>query len=74
LTRRKWPKLPYLIIGMVAGGVAGAVMDQVWGNARTLIGNVGALNVDCRRCRIRRCPRARWNSWRRWPSPSRCCP
>jgi sulfate permease, SulP family len=45
LTRRRWPKAPYLIAGMVAGGIAAALMDLVWGNPRTLIGNVGALNV-----------------------------
>jgi SulP family sulfate permease len=45
LTRRRWPKAPYLIVGMVAGGVAAALMDLAWGDARTLIGNVGALNV-----------------------------
>ncbi len=45
LTRRRWPKAPYLIVGMVAGGVVAALLDMVWGNQRTLIGNVGALNV-----------------------------
>ena len=45
LTRRRWPKAPYLIVAMVAGGVVAALLDLVLGNARTLIGNVGALNV-----------------------------
>ena len=45
LTRRRWPKAPYLIAAMVAGAIVAALLDLLLGNSRTLIGNVGALNV-----------------------------
>ncbi len=45
LTRRRWPKAPYLIAAMVAGSIVAALLDLLLGNNRTLIGNVGALNV-----------------------------
>ncbi|MEO8543433.1 MAG: SulP family inorganic anion transporter [Burkholderiaceae bacterium] len=45
LTRRRWPKAPYLIVAMVVGGMVAALLDLVLGSNRTLIGNVGALSV-----------------------------
>jgi SulP family sulfate permease len=45
VVRRFWPKAPYLIVAMVAGGIVAAILDQVLGSSRTLIGNVGALHV-----------------------------
>lgn len=45
LTRRRWPRAPYLIVAMVAGGIVAALLDLFLGSSRTLIGNVGALNV-----------------------------
>jgi len=45
LTRRRWPKAPYLIVARVAGGIVAALLDLVLGSKRTLIGNVGALNA-----------------------------
>lgn len=45
LIRRRWPKAPYLIAAMVTGGIVAAALDLLLGNARTHIGNVGALQV-----------------------------
>ncbi|GMQ84035.1 MAG: SulP family inorganic anion transporter [Gammaproteobacteria bacterium] len=41
--KRLWPRLPYLIIAMVFGGVVAAVLNWIFGAAVTGIDNVGAL-------------------------------
>lgn len=43
--RRRWPRAPHMIVAMVVGGFVAAVLDLVFGNARTGIATIGALNV-----------------------------
>ncbi len=43
--KRWWPQVPHMIAAMVAGSVAAAVLDAVFGNARTGITSIGALQI-----------------------------
>ena len=43
--KRWWPKLPYMIAAMLAGGLAAAGLNAVFGAGRTGIASIGALAV-----------------------------
>ena len=43
--RRWWPRMPHMIAAMVAGSLAAALLDQVFGNTRTAITSIGALAI-----------------------------
>ena len=43
--KRWWPRLPHMIVAMLVGGVVAALLDAVFGNARTQIASIGALSV-----------------------------
>ena len=43
--KRWWPRLPHMIVAMLVGGVVAALLDAVFGNARTRIASIGALSV-----------------------------
>ena len=45
IARRYLAKIPHLIVGMVAGGAAAAILDHVFGPERTRIESIGALQV-----------------------------
>lgn len=43
LTRRLWPRLPHMIVAIVAGSVCAVALDQVFGQDVTNIRTVGAI-------------------------------
>lgn len=43
--RRWWPRLPHMIVAMLIGSCAAALLDMMFGNARTGIATIGALTV-----------------------------
>ena len=43
--RRWWPRMPHMIAAMVAGSLAAALLDQIFGNTRTAITSIGALVI-----------------------------
>lgn len=45
VVKRWWPRMPYMIAAMVAGGVAAALLNAVFGAERTGIASIGALAV-----------------------------
>lgn len=44
-TKRWWPQMPHMIVGMVSGSVLAAVLNAYWGVEHTGISNIGTLRV-----------------------------
>jgi len=45
LSRRWWPRVPHMIVALLAGSLLAALLNQLIGVARTGIGSIGALSI-----------------------------
>lgn len=45
LSRRWWPRVPHMLVGMVTGSLVAYGLNQIWGVERTGIGSIGALQI-----------------------------
>jgi len=44
-SRRWWPRVPHMIVGMVSGSLLAYAINQTWGLERTGVGSMGALKI-----------------------------
>jgi len=44
-SRRWWPRVPHMIVGMVSGSLLAYGINQTWGLERTGVGSMGALKI-----------------------------
>jgi SulP family sulfate permease len=45
LSRRWWPRVPHMIVALLAGSLLAALLNHLFGTARTGIGSIGALSI-----------------------------
>ena len=45
VSRRWWPRVPHMIVALLAGSLLAALLNHLFGTARTGIGSIGALSI-----------------------------